>query len=106
MMLTECLDIDKEDNKADYLVEGRKLSLLFEFADTLAKIKSLEIVSKICFTKMVSDIYIVTKKENLDENEKIIKLFAQWESTYKIFPEVHIISEEEEFYIPQGASRI
>lgn len=100
-------DLNKRDEQSSsYIIEENIKAQIYEFLDTLIKIKSIENVTSVHFTKRLSDIYVVTKKEDLDINEKIIKLFTQWESTYKIFPELHMISEDELFYIPQGAKSI
>ncbi len=79
--------------------------IMFEFIDTLLKIKKISSVVKVCVSAM-SDIYVITENDDIDVNEKIMKIFAQWETNYRIFPELHIINESEQFYIPSGANCI
>lgn len=92
-----------EINNCDNISRKEIPSIVFEFMDTLLKIKNIGNVIKICFLPEISDIYVVTTSDDLDLNEQIMETFAQWEASYKIFPEVHIINENEEFYIPNGA---
>ena len=80
--------------------------LLFEFFDTLCKIKQLKGVSEIYFIDCVTDIFVVTSVDDVDLSDKIIQKFAQWEATYHIFPELHIITKEECYFIPNGALKI
>ncbi|MBS5801484.1 MAG: hypothetical protein KIC80_00520 [Brachyspira sp.] len=98
-MLTTPEEIKNTDNVSREEIP----SIVFEFMDTLLKIKHIENVVKICFLPGISDIFVVTTSDDIDLNEKIMETFSQWEACYKIFPELHIINEEEEFYIPDGA---
>lgn len=77
--------------------------ILFDFFDTLRKIKQLENVIKVCFTDKMADIYILLENDDIDLSEYIMERFAQWETAYKVFPELHIINKNEEFYIPTGS---
>lgn len=98
-MLTTPEEIKNTDN-----VSRKEIpSIVFEFMDTLLKIKNIKNVVKICFLPEISDIFVVTTSDDIDLNEKIMETFSQWEACYKIFPELHIINEDEEFYIPDGA---
>ncbi|MBR1942394.1 hypothetical protein IJ843_01510 [bacterium] len=49
---------------------------------------------------------LLTQKDDVDISEKIMEQFAMWETSYSIFPELHIINENEKFYIPSGANCI
>lgn len=80
--------------------------LIFEFIDTLLKIKEIPGVLNIYFISHITDIYVVTSEDDVTLSDKIIEKFAQWEATYHIFPELHIINKNEKFYIPNGASEI
>lgn len=78
--------------------------LLFEFIDTLLKIRKFDRVIEVCFAKQMTDIYVVTEEDDVDLSEKIMKKFAGWEASYMLFPELHIINKDEKFYIPDGAN--
>lgn len=77
--------------------------IMFEFYDTLNKIKNLKSVMEVCFTQKIADIYVVLEKDNVELAEHIMEKFAEWESSYKVFPELHIINQDEKFYIPKGS---
>lgn len=81
-------------------------AFVYEFIDTIIKIKNLDKVLEVCFPKKMSDIYVVTEEDDVELAEKIMKKFAAWESSYKVFPELHIINKNEKFYIPDGANCI
>ena len=80
--------------------------ILYEFLDTLLKIRKINDVVNVCFVKELTDIYVITARNDADLSEHIMEKFAMWEASYKIFPELHIIDQEEMFYIPEGASCI
>jgi hypothetical protein len=77
--------------------------IIYEFLDTLLKIRKIETVLGVHFAQKMSDIYVVTEKDDVDLSENIMEKFATWEASYKVFPELHIINKEETFYIPDGA---
>ena len=84
------------------LIEQEKImQMMFEFFDTLKKIKHLNGVTDISIVGY--DIYVVTEKDDVDLIDDITTKFAQWEATYHIFPELHTITKEEMFYIQSGA---
>lgn len=93
----------KEINKVDTIAREQIPAVMFEFFDTLNKIKKLKNVLEVSFTHMMSDIYVVIEKDDVDLSEHIMESFAQWEATYKVFPELHIINKDERFYIPNGS---
>ncbi len=77
--------------------------IMFEFLDTLNKIKELKNVKGVYFTKDFIDIYVLLEKEDVDLAEFIMEKFSLWEASYKLFPEFHIINKDERFYIPSGS---
>ena len=95
------------NEKTEYIektVEREQIPvILFDFFDTLSKIKQLEKVIKICFTNKMADIYVLLENDDIDLADYIMGKFAQWETAYKVFPELHIINKDEEFYIPTGS---
>lgn len=78
-------------------------AIMYEFYDTLNKIKKIKNVLEVHCSKKISDIFVVTEEDDIDLSEKILNKFAQWEATYHIFPELHIINKSEKFYIPTGS---
>ena len=70
------------------------------------KIKKIDKVLDVCFSPKLTDIYVVTEEDDVDTSEQIMEEFATWESSYKVFPELHIINDNEKFYIPAGASSL
>lgn len=84
--------------------EQEKMKMVFEFTDTLWKIKQLDGVKNIYIVDY--DIYVVTVDDNVDLMDNITTRFAEWEATYHIFPELHTITENEMFYIQSGAKII
>ena len=93
----------KELEKIDTIAREQIPAVMFEFFDTLNKIKNLTSVLEVCFTQKMADIYVVLEKDDVDLSEHIMESFAQWEATYKVFPELHIINKDEKFYIPNGS---
>lgn len=93
----------KELEKVDTIAREQIPMVMFEFYDTLNKIKELSEVLNIFFTKNIADIYVVLKKDDVELAENIMERFAQWEASYKVFPELHIINQDEKFYIPNGS---
>ena len=79
--------------------------LMFEFIDTLQKIKNMTDVTSVHIAELV-DVFVVVKEDNVSLSEKIMEKFAEWEAQYKIFPELHIINKDEKFYIPSGSYAI
>lgn len=84
--------------------EQEKMKMVFEFTDTLLKIKQLDGVKNIYIVDY--DIYVVTADDDVDLMDNITTRFAEWEATYHIFPELHTITENEMFYIQSGAKII
>lgn len=84
--------------------EQEKMKMVFEFTDTLLKIKQLDGVKNIYIVDY--DIYVITADDNVDLMDNITTRFAEWEATYHIFPELHTITENEMFYIQSGAKII
>lgn len=77
--------------------------IIFDFYCTLSKIKKMEKVIKISCSEKLTDIFIVLENDDIEMSEKIIDEFAQWEADYKVFPELHVINQNELFYIPAGS---
>ena len=95
----------KQEERKDNLVSTEEIpSIIYEFLDTLMKIKKIDKVINVCFVHKLTDIYVVTKEDDVNISEQIMEEFATWESSYKVFPELHIINNNEQFYIPVGAS--
>ena len=93
-------------DKIKYQPTNEVPAFVYEFIDTIVKIKNLDKVLEVCFPKKMSDIYVVTEEDDVELAETIMKKFAAWESSYKVFPELHIINKNEKFYIPDGANSI
>lgn len=99
--------LEEKELKATDRVERSEIPvILFDFFDTLLKIKKVENVKDIYFAKKMTDIYVVTEVDDVDMSETIMNKFALWESSYQVFPELHIINKDETFYIPAGATLI
>lgn len=95
---------EKELKKAlDNVSRDEIPALMYEFYDTLSKIKKIKNVLEVHCSKKMHDIFVVTEFDDVDLSEKILSKFAQWESAYRIFPELHIINKDEKFYIPSGS---
>lgn len=93
----------KNVERVDTIAREQIPAIMFEFFDTLTKIKKLKNVLEVSFTHMMADIYVVIEKDDVDLSEHIMESFAQWEANYKVFPELHIINKDEKFYIPNGS---
>ncbi len=95
---------EKELKKAiDNVSRDEILAIMYEFYDTLSKIKKIKNVLEVHCSRKMSDIFVVTELDDIDLSEKIMGKFSQWEATYRIFPELHIINKNEKFYIPSGS---
>ena len=82
--------------------------VIFDIDNTLIPWKEeyyneIKNVLEVHCSKKMSDIFVVTEEDDIDLSEKILNKFAQWEATYHIFPELHIINKSEKFYIPTGS---
>lgn len=78
----------------------------YELLDTILKIKKIENVNSLYISNGMTDIYVVTEYDDVDTSENIMEQFANWEVSYKMFPELHVINKNETFYIPAGAKCI
>lgn len=97
--------IDEKElkNALDNVSRDEVPAIMYEFYDTLSKIKKIKNVLEVHCSKKMSDIFVVTEHDDVDLSEKILAKFAQWEAAYRIFPELHIINKDEKFYIPTGS---
>lgn len=96
-----------KDKKAIYDVPRDEVQkLMFEFFDTLQKIKNMANVISVHIADKLVDVFVVVKEDDVSLSENIMEKFAEWEAQYKIFPELHIINKNEKFYIPSGSYAI
>lgn len=97
--------------------ESKNLStpILYFFNSTVAKIKELQGIDSLYLALPESldilQVYIFTKKEDLELETKITELYTAWETTYNSYPEFHILpitdlegSKEE--YMPETAIKL
>ena len=85
-----------------------KAIFLFSLMQTLFELKNIEKVTSVyLYFNEKLEIYVFTKDEDTEIEEKIIYSIAQWESEQKYFPETYIRIEGEEINeLPRGAFRI
>lgn len=90
------------ENETNTIKRSEIKPMIFEFLDALFKIRNLDNVESVHFVNH-EDVFVFTDNEDLDLEENIINKFAQWEMDYKIFPELHILTKDQKYLLPEGA---
>ena len=83
--------------------------LLFDLICMLSDIKRTETVDSIFLNEANEklEIYVFYQEENFDIEDKIMKIFTNWEEEYKYFPELFIypldMISDKKYSLPQSA---
>lgn len=82
---------DLKANKSVY-TSTQITPLLFDLICTLGDIQETETVDSIYMNEANEklEIYVFYEHENFEIEDKIIKIFTDWEESYKYFPELYV----------------
>lgn len=100
--------INEDDLEQEFLCSPEKQykfkSVAFDFLDTLFRIKKIKGVIKVCVdTEKFQEVFVVIEKDDAELMDTVTTEFAKWEAEYHIFPELHVINEDEMYYVPTNA---